>query len=542
MQSFCEALFNFSSDRNKPDYWRDVSTNDYHIYESSFGVVRIRRRLHYPATFAVVQGDCLYVGYGDFSTGREIIELLVEDVSEQSFYAENMLIKADCIRQDVTVQRDSLSTMPLFAYTGSNMLVLSNCFDVVAQFLEASDKKVDSMLVIDVLTGGLGYGHSYMPSIYPLLDRSRLVWSMGKSSVLHPLDAQVRSDAVAHESNAHAYPEYLEYTLDKYLSLCDGTIAAELSGGTDSSVITRYAYSYAKTHGRDLLASSLMFPGEHGLTQAAKLDDLGVPTKRFVIDLVNDYPLSWVNSSYYRPFHHSTDLYTASVGRMAEYFAANGANHVLGGIGGDELNDNIPALDTRRPYDISKNVLGTAKPYPEWIHAKRFQEFASNALAQHNDSHLKKPWPTISRHVVETPLSGNNTYLEHNIWPVLPLADPVLYQYCQGLPVRYRNRKRLMRAYMQAAGFPPSVYSGVREDFSGVFAAFARHNLGYMLEKTMQNSVLARAGLVDGHRVLDMWNTRNHATDKKEQRLMFPMYELLVLEINLQGLGLQIES
>jgi hypothetical protein len=249
-----------------------------------------------------------------------------------------------------------------------------------------------------------------------------------------------------------------------------------------------------------------------------------------------DFPqAAAVKRGTWRAFRHNHGLYSESFERMISYFADNRVTAVFRGIGGDELGDNDPHLldgGSSRRNDLQQR-LARAEP---WLTAS-FRRFATDAL----ENIPKRRLTLLSPSVAASPLASNNHYLDYNIWPVVPFAHSVLYLYCQSLPMRYRHRKNLMRAYMKARGFPPSMYDvGKKEDFSHFFYEAVRPHLQQPFEQLMNHSVLAKAGLIDPVVAREAWRMlpMHEFSTSGQGDPLFALYGLLSIEANCKALGI----
>ncbi len=213
------------------------------------------------------------------------------------------------------------------------------------------------------------------------------------------------------------------------------------------------------------------------------------------MDPTHDYPLSHLlQTNGVKPFYALEDIYTPSTKRIAKHLHTHNATVVFRGVGGDELFENYPA---------SSNTVDLAKRLP-----------------------------LLSRSISAAGLKASNVYIEQGIWPVLPLADPELYFYCQSLPMRYRHSRDIFRAYMHARGFPESIHTPISNEHFGIFFAEAlASSLSPVFHQYMQQSVLANMGLLDGKHSLDAWDT---AIRTKNQKDLYKLYLILCIEINLQ--------
>ena len=512
-KSFLEANFWRAQNARQHDEWHDESTHDYFVFSSQFGTIRLRKRTVYPATFAYIHGPTLCFGYGDSTVGKNIAYSSLDTVSEQSFYFDEFLyVEADCMHQQVLMQRDAMCTVPVFACSQTDRLILSNKFERVCQLADTSNLHVNDLTISAMLTGQSTGPRTVFREVNALYDRARIFWTNGVMRQYAAPDSSLLHVTLNRDGDARIFHklfgDVLEYYRNSYTQP-GVTVAAELSGGTDSSLLNQYLAA----QGVPLCAATLMYAGDFGKTQTEKLSELqtrfGLTSYRVPLEPSTDYPLaSMVRSGTWQPFYHDQELYLESYNRIIEYFVHNDAAVVFRGVGGDELGENIPELNVFHGLGFSGQFYRKAQPLESWAKPE-LESYIRDAVSV---TDLKPTLPLMSSSVVVAPLCGNNQYLDHDIWPVMPFANPALYVYCQSLPIRYRSRKNLFRAYMRALGFPSSVYaSPVKEHFGYFFYHAAKPNLQKPFEDLMQRSVLAKAGLIDADAACHAWETTRNA-------------------------------
>ena len=542
MMPFLEAVFDMPSSP-VAGTWHDRSDADYYCFESEFGCVRLRRRSAYPATFAAAYGSRLLFGYGDVGFGRSIAHQQLSQANEELFYdAEFLFAEADAANQTVRVQRDALSVLPVFASVQAKRLVLSNCFDRVCELMDRSALVVDGIALAEFLTSLPTYDRTLCSNVKLLYDRVRLLWSP-KNRLLVPAPHARRSNKTGMpRSDVHFVRVLLEGTLDTYYRrYANGSpIACDLSGGMDSSLIV----GYLRDRGHDPLTVSMLFPGAAGLSQGKKMQAL---QGRFALQNISKpleverhYPLDIVTTEG-RPFYHyQLSAYFGVKQEMYGALAARRVPCVFNGYGGDELADNVPNLSVATEEDLAQAWQLRNDAAQPWLTPAFGAYFRT--VAQKARTEPQRPIPLVAGSVAAGMAASHSAPFDTNVWPVSPLANPRLYQYCQGLPIRYRHNRNLIRMYLQARRFPECIYNGTKELFSEHYTKSTLQHLEQPLRHYLERSVLAAHGLIDTKILLDTFMAAKHSgryTSTLDD-FAFKAVTVLAAEINLQALGLQL--
>ena len=522
MVTFIEAAFVRATHGSR--HWQDHSTPDYYIFVSEFGMLQFRRRDVYPQTFAYAQGSKLFFGYGQLPPAEELDKPLAS-LSMGTFCGEEFLAGvADCSSQKLFIQRDAVGTMPLFVGRQGDQLAFSNKYERVCGLLDAKTFHPHLQTLVEHLLGEHSYERTLVEEITVLSDRMRLTWDdAGYCLSRHP-GTYAQDDA---ESNPAEFRSRLDDVLASYWERYAQTnpMGLELSGGMDSTSIAAFS---AQTH-KPFLACTVIYPGHTGERQKRKLSELreglNITSEHFVADSATEHPISQPRKQS-QPFYHREELYSPSLSHMARYMNSSGVTAVIRGIGGDELCENIPDrhfLSYESPLTTHVRRLDNLST----VFTPKLKEYARNVMAQANAIQSQ---PFTSSTAAAAPASGNNLYLDYDIWPIAPLTEPGLYRYTQNLAPKYRMHKNILRAYATARGVPRSI---AHPETTEGFSDFLSRSLPYMRDqfnRCMSSSILNKAGLLDLGGLRDAWDSG----DAAEQ---FALYQILVAEMNLQQLG-----
>ncbi|MGW0885411.1 hypothetical protein [Streptomyces sp. NPDC002671] len=255
--------------------------------------------------------------------------------------------------------------------------------------------------------------------------------------------------------------------IDAYVDLLDSVLAdhyhdaqrtaVELSGGMDSSNV---ALSLARRHGSGIAAGALLQDGEPGEQQvrrrAALMGYCGIKEDTTLRSA--DYlPLDprWASEQRLGPHE---EVYIAGHSRLLSSWCNDGILWAATGVGGDEM--------LSRPVPAGEPVQRAPRRPPAW-----FTPLTREALD--DQDHGIPPAPPISDSTLRAMACGAPMYLRGGIWPLYPLADPVMWRFGQWLPEVWRRNKRLARARIECCdGLPREVaHPRARENFHHVWHA-----------------------------------------------------------------------
>ncbi|MCX9192960.1 asparagine synthase [Carbonactinospora thermoautotrophica] len=289
----------------------------------------------------------------------------------------------------------------------------------------------------------------------------------------------------------------------------------ELSGGVDSANV---ALTVAALH-REAGSYGLLFDGELGEQQQRRRDTLARRLGlRDVTVPAADWPPFTPGGCRASGVPHDPcgDFYLEAFQAAVDRAATLGVRVVFTGMGGDEI---MALRLTERDTPLSEPGK------VPWLGAR-----ARDALVEvdHNLAPVSPaPLPSLLVFAARNP-----TFLRSGVWPVSPLADPLLVRFGESLPVQWRRRKRLLRERLRRAGFPEEVADPPRpENFTALMqAGLRRHGLP-LLERMLDDSILVDAGYVDR---VALAAAHQRATAAEE--VPDPLYDTIALEVGLRSL------
>jgi len=293
--------------------------------------------------------------------------------------------------------------------------------------------------------------------------------------------------------------------------------------------------------GLDPICVTLKLPYEFGVSQMVKIADLKQRfslshTVQMSLGETAPSPLSRLfASSEPRPFYQHDSVYREAFETLAQYLESYGVKTVFTGIGGDELcaYNEQPLLATGE--GPAAQLERSRKPLWPFLN-ENFRAYYMESV-QKIPQERRNAVPIVATTSLAARLTHNNIYIEHNIWPVAPLADPRLFLYSQGLPLQYRANKNILRMYCTANQYPASLYNDTRNEHFGIFfMQSARQYYGLLLNRVLENSVLAKANFLKVDEVLE-WFRRIELTPSQIDEAYYDAHRLITLEYNLQLLG-----
>ena len=529
--AFFEATFTEGSPQN--NIWHDESNNEFYIFRSAFGNVRLKKRHAYPATFAKCSGELLYFGYGNPQRGKAITSNALTATPEEMFGVEEFLYcEVDCHNKSIVIQRDTACVLPIFAAQHGGMFALSNHSERLYDMLDPRNISINTYAALSYIL----FDDRHRPLLEGcevLSERSRLKLHNGTYTIHQPTDGSVVNSAHEPESNPLHFKQALESTLNTYWQRYNA-IGFQLSGGLDSAL----APGYYADQGQRVLTVTLGLPGVMGRRQRQKLSDIQQRFKfeQYTVDLdpSKHFPFaSTVATGGRGLISELSDIHLVATRQLADYLVERGVATVFTGVGGDELCQNVDP----------KSVLPTNPTRYQERFQTRLPDYTTKTFAslyqkEHRQARGQSiPVPAIAHSVLITHLSFNNTFIDRNIWPVAPLADPALFLFTQHIPAWYRYNKNLLRIYQYARGYPESiVHPTTVEDFSE-FIHLCKPILMRLFTTQFANAHLEACGLINKVRLEDYVRTVIAAPFDASDTRILELLRLFTLEWNLQKLS-----
>jgi len=489
--------------------WQDKSDNQYFRYYSPNALVELRKRSSYPVTYVRVEGDKLFFGYGKRHTG-----------TDETFYNDEYLRGSiDAAVPRLKIQRDEYCTLPIFTSVSENYCLVSDDMEELLKTVPTK-LKVNELALSQLLIAPYITKYTLFNGVELLTERQLLDWlpSRPKINIAKTLPAIKEGT-----TDPKIFKQVLENVLESYWYKVSGNqVGFEMSGGIDSATMPAYI---SHLTGQQLLLGSMGFDNSFKETQNQKFSDFSqlFPSKHLIapINPKTDYPLS----RFFEPelnlqaFYQYQEIYTEVLSRLADLLQINNVEVVFTGIGGDELFEHhvaVPAIDKPIiPAYFTKNARNLFK------NLKHFSPINRRSSLLADSAYFAGQ-------------SRNKIYIDRGIWPVAPLADPRLYEYCQGLPLSYKSNKNILRAYHEARGFPKTIYHPVHnEHFGRFFEDSIRINYDGVLTTLEKQSVLKKRGLLDFSILKNEFDKAKWRESAHEQ--LFNIFRLASAELIMQS-------
>ncbi|RPF21487.1 asparagine synthase [Myceligenerans xiligouense] len=286
-----------------------------------------------------------------------------------------------------------------------------------------------------------------------------------------------------------AFDEILSHVVGR-LPAPSGQVAAELSGGADSANV---ALAAAARHGT-IRTVGLVVDGDVGQAQARRREilvrhlgahDLAIPAAGhppFAPDGVR---------GRLEPHDPEAAFYREAFDALRDAARDHAATLVYTGLGGDE----ISALHPHEHAPHLANEPG-AEPdgvsLPDW--AGQVVRAAAGDLTADAAPVSAVPIPTLNAFTLHNP-----AYLDAGIWPVAPLAHPLVVRFAEQLPAHHRRDKNLLRERLRRAGLPERVVRPAEpENFLSLMDRGMREHGAAHLRDMLSASILVDGGYLDG--------------------------------------------
>lgn len=296
----------------------------------------------------------------------------------------------------------------------------------------------------------------------------------------------------------HSRPRILHYDADPVAAFSDllrreitarplsaDACAVELSGGMDSSMT---ALALAETVG-PCRTAALTLGGDVGDQQSRRRreisaraglgPDLTVPVAEF-----GPFHATGPRARG-RPTSPTDGTYAEAMNELYGRVSAAGARWVFTGVGGDELCFQRPeerAL-TGDPWNLH--------PVPGHLGPR-----ARDALPHIEDD--LAPASVLHASTLAALAVHSATAMRHGLWPISPLATPLVLRFGESLPLEWRRGKKLMRLRLDRFGYSREVvHPPLRENFAATCEAAMLQDGLPLLSQWLPESILTREGLLD---------------------------------------------
>lgn len=483
----------------------------------------LRIRPDYPKTYCYKIDDTRIVcGYGPVNPddNDEFLQILITS------------------NGSVTVRRDAYATLPLWLGESEGVVSLCNEHAVVSGDLPSL--RLNRQGVLDTLVPHFAQTSTVWSEMQLLGERQILEIHPRDTVIHHPKPREWRFSAEAPVSEFRDFSRYFSYHLDRFTEsrLKGQQFAYEVSGGLDSSLLPLYHVRKGDDLGRGM--ASLIFPGEFEITQRSKLDTIarltGLPRYGIPLHDEANYPLvDLLEDKTGHPAYCLENIYAVPTKRLLKLLANDGVRVIVTGHGGDDVFENTLSVEEALGFGNSEKERRRTLQYAPFFTAKFRQDHLDAVL-----EHQPYPVPYLSASLLDGFVGLNNAYIEHDIWPVSPFIDPVLHEYCQGLPAHWRAKKAIMRIFYHAYGLPDEIFDPVQNEHFGGFFEHALTSGRYdnLIESLLKDSVASKLGYVNPEILRQAYQDNKQYPALRRDDHLLALYLWLSFEINAQkGLG-----
>jgi asparagine synthase (glutamine-hydrolysing) len=328
------------------------------------------------------------------------------------------------------------------------------------------------------------------------------------------------------------FREILAASLRRWLPSADGgPVAVELSGGLDSSIVAAAAAGIAAGPVRSY---GLLMPGAPGGHQRARRREV---VRRFgLLDrarpCTDDPPF---NAQGRRLRDLATmpwgEFYEEALGAMLDRAAADGAQLIFTGLGGDELCSLQPGeVEEDEEADEAEARPAARAAYPPFVTAALREAYEERDAASDDP-----PQALLDSSALESAAAVSTLHLRSGVWPVHPLFTPELVEFCRRLPSAWRRERVIERKVLAALGCSPRVaYAKPEhlETFDEVMQLALRRASAGVIAALFRDSRLADQGLVDRDRLVKAYAQYRRGASRWSNQIL----GAVVLELTLRSM------
>lgn len=295
-----------------------------------------------------------------------------------------------------------------------------------------------------------------------------------------------------------------------------GQAGVELSGGADSTnvalAVTAVRDDRVGSYG--LLVDAQQQHRRSEIVRALGLHDVEIPSA--------EYPPFAPDGPRALPHDPTGSYYLEAFEAARQAGSGAGIRVVLTGIGGDEL------MALRIHERAKREARGCTVDEPEppgWLGAR-----AAGALGE-VENHVAPASPVHPPSLMAF-AARNPPFLRRGMWPVSPLADPLVVRFGESLPVGWRRGKTLLRDRLRRAGLAEEIVDPPQpESFAALMQAGLRRYGLPLLAAMVNDSLLVDAGYVDRAALAA-------SCERSTSAAVIPslLYDTIALEVGLRSL------
>lgn len=481
--------------------------------------IKLKQRTDYPTTYCKkIDNENIVLGYGSYDpTDKE--EFLQIIVSKNG---------------DISVRRDLFVTLPLFYSYVESIFCLSNDYQSILS--KTPKLTANNLHILETLIPNPDR-HTTLWDEIKILDERTIIEIIDKKMELKsPAPRNWAKTKDAPTQNPKAFSHVLGDALDSFINtrLKNQHFGFEISAGVDSSLLPLY---FSSRHDiRGLYGGYMELPDSFGFSQNKKMKQLqsytGLEITSCRISYEDNYPLARVLEGNIKCFYTFEEIYTEALDELAKKIQNLGLKVIATGIGGDELFENVISKSAELRYGDGEVSRRKTTDYAPFLTPKYIAGYINSTPKD-----APYPMPLLAISTIGAGFSRNNVYINRDIWPVSPFAQPNLYEFCQGLPVHFRANKNILRAFYQANNYPSVIYNPTQNEHFGLFFDNSLKLIKYKnaIDYYVKNSKVAEMGYIDTDKVLETYVLSKKGNSDYD-RWLFNIFTWLTLELNLDGI------
>lgn len=387
--------------------------------------------------------------------------------------------------RQVRIAAGPFGTAPLYLTQCSGVLVGSWNLPDLRPYLTPT--KLLDRAVVRALTRQPRYSSDTLfEGVYRLTERATATFTSTQLSIHYPAPAEhvLQARKVRRGIDiVSIFHELLKHHVAQIPARPD-EVGVELSGGADSANV---ALTVAATRDDVVRSYGLIVDGDVGQQQRRRRTALAQRLGLLDTEVTaSGYPPFSPNGIRARGLPHdpTAAYYREAFDALRDAVMDHKTRVIFTGLGGDEIN----ALHPHEQPGSRQSP--TPEPIP-WLGP------VARAAAPDVDTNLAPvsgvPLPTLTAFSLHNP-----TYLQAGIWPVAPLAHPVIGRFAEQLPQEWRQGKALFRQRLQRAGFADEIANPRQpENFRGLMQAGLRRFGLPRLKEMLRESILVDTGYLD---------------------------------------------
>lgn len=313
----------------------------------------------------------------------------------------------------------------------------------------------------------------------------------------------------------------------------DQEIHSHLSGGFDSGLTTSLA---SLLFLKPVNSYSLIQQGIEGVEQLKRckefIKNFDLSEKSYKIENTPVFKESYSRISIGRVVPWE-DCYSEAFEQILIDIKCNNGSILLMGTGGDELlYPHWEELNRLNIEEQKKTIFPSKKHLPSFLTDSSVQNFYNSFLKID-----RAPNSILSPSALDDKAINAPQCLRYNIWPIHPLANIDVVNFCRSLPKEWRNDRFIFKNILKTLGCSSNITSPKnKESFSRIMKKSLTNLSKSVIEELFINSKLAEMGIINKTVLLN--NYRQFCKGNSNFKSSF-FYSTAILEMTLISINKQ---